>query len=865
MAMASTPSSAVTRQPTFTPPPWQPQPHVSDAALAWHCVAGPSVVHPYAVTPAPPPQSPSPSLPPTGPEGGGKPSLARFQAYLAARGADDGCPVAPPPLVSLSHPAVICLASSLLGRPTVVARSPSTATASPKPQDLPMGQMPPDAAAAQNQRRAARLLFRVATCMSGFHFHARAASRELASMTVAPHRLGATYMASGLRSKPSSPGHGSATPRVNPAAASASATAAVVSTALVAWITSRGNLKGLSLTGGRSSSSDSLHGGGDGGVTLALFPVATIGSFLTSLASLSKAGTSPSPEPPARAAAGSSTASTDATLTSRDTALPAELCRVADFAIATVVRGGGGHQWAASSSSPGIDGRRSTHFPKLCRTAPGVNTLVAAGRSSTATTTSKPPTVDARVVNFLSVKYGDSDDDGIAEEGANSRTGPPVGERAALASKSNNEPTATTTTTTRGAPTKPNTASPACAAELPRVMAIAPTGDGLALLTHDGRVFVLEASGLAAGFNGSVNSSMNAASSPAKTAVVASPSLRRLGRPDVRSATHPTPLAFCRVACAKQKLIALTRDGRPLRLLPSVAASPTLSPWQTSCGSVPARTVLEVVPSFGVDVFYVVHPTRQLYKQSWQPRHTSTPRRVIRLTEASVAVVSAGYHFVCAIDDLGRLWVFGWNDEGQLGIARATSLVTYFRVHPTLETVCGFPVRSGTQSPRRLVPPGERQRFLIGIACGYAHTVLLDASGDVLVAGANTHGQVGLPMLTNSAASADASYKFRRLSLPLPCAAVSAGFASTACTLCDGSLWVLGDSVGSVPTLISPARLRIPRPLRWLHGGMVRGDQLRQEVVQWWLRRLEKEELADEGLLRDQPKESVAGCCCAVS
>ena len=85
-------------------------------------------------------------------------------------------------------------------------------------------------------------------------------------------------------------------------------------------------------------------------------------------------------------------------------------------------------------------------------------------------------------------------------------------------------------------------------------------------------------------------------------------------------------------------------------------------------------------------------------------------------------VVECGRHFSAAITTAGRLYTWGDNRCGQLGVDRTTN------------ECCSSPTRAR-------LPASDTAE---AVACGAAHTLVLCKSGVVYSCGSNEHGQLGV-------------------------------------------------------------------------------------------------------------------------
>ncbi|KAG7170656.1 Secretion-regulating guanine nucleotide exchange factor-like [Homarus americanus] len=92
------------------------------------------------------------------------------------------------------------------------------------------------------------------------------------------------------------------------------------------------------------------------------------------------------------------------------------------------------------------------------------------------------------------------------------------------------------------------------------------------------------------------------------------------------------------------------------------------------------------------------------------------------ISEPSIRVAVGGGGHTFLLTAQGRLFGAGWNTSGQVGDG------TQVRAVP------GFQLIRGLEGHR-----------MIGVACGWAHSIALSQSGQVWVWGSNSHGQLGLP------------------------------------------------------------------------------------------------------------------------
>ena len=111
-------------------------------------------------------------------------------------------------------------------------------------------------------------------------------------------------------------------------------------------------------------------------------------------------------------------------------------------------------------------------------------------------------------------------------------------------------------------------------------------------------------------------------------------------------------------------------------------------------------------------------------------RETSQPHRVDALIEQRVHArsVAAGAFFSHVVSDDGRLFSWGSNTYGELGV-------------PMMSGDDGAMVEAGHDAPREVATPLDAR--VHAAAGGRTHSLVLSRRGDVFAAGRNKHGQLG--------------------------------------------------------------------------------------------------------------------------
>lgn len=92
------------------------------------------------------------------------------------------------------------------------------------------------------------------------------------------------------------------------------------------------------------------------------------------------------------------------------------------------------------------------------------------------------------------------------------------------------------------------------------------------------------------------------------------------------------------------------------------------------------------------------------------------------ISEASIRLAVGGGGHTFLLTAQGRIFGAGWNTNGQVGDG------TQVRSVPAFQLIRGL-----------------EGHHMVGVACGWAHSIALSRSGQVWVWGSNSHGQLGLP------------------------------------------------------------------------------------------------------------------------
>ncbi|CAL1527289.1 unnamed protein product [Lymnaea stagnalis] len=116
----------------------------------------------------------------------------------------------------------------------------------------------------------------------------------------------------------------------------------------------------------------------------------------------------------------------------------------------------------------------------------------------------------------------------------------------------------------------------------------------------------------------------------------------------------------------------------------------------------------------------------------------SSPTLIEALDGLQMRAIAAGGWHSAAISDIGDLYMWGWNESGQLGI----SLVKNERNNSGSLSV-SFDETVHVQAEPHCIAMNEEFNA-VAVACGARHTAFLSDDGKVYVCGWNDYGQLGL-------------------------------------------------------------------------------------------------------------------------
>lgn len=195
-----------------------------------------------------------------------------------------------------------------------------------------------------------------------------------------------------------------------------------------------------------------------------------------------------------------------------------------------------------------------------------------------------------------------------------------------------------------------------------------------------------------------------------------------------------------------------------------------------------------VVSSAGELLTFGMNDCGQLGLDNAQHQHT--PQLVDALASQVVVKVACGLYHTVAVTASGEVYAFGKNDYGQLGLGHARNIKVPALVKIAL---------------------GEADEKVVDVSCGYYHTVVVTEKGKLITWGRNDYGQLGI---------GSKDHKNTPQCVPLPLSAriksTSCGCYHTLILLASGRVMVFGRNnkgqLGAGARTIPSADLPLPVP-----------------------------------------------------
>lgn len=162
------------------------------------------------------------------------------------------------------------------------------------------------------------------------------------------------------------------------------------------------------------------------------------------------------------------------------------------------------------------------------------------------------------------------------------------------------------------------------------------------------------------------------------------------------------------------------------------------------------------------------HVQYSLYPETFDYYAQTTPIKILD----NVTCVSVGYNHTAAVTADGSLWMWGQNDEGQLGFSGGNTTVK--RSYPDRD------LYYDAQSVPRKVMDG-----VVSVSAGWEYTAAVKADGSLWTWGNNAYGQLGNGTKENSATPVKVLENV---------AVVNTASGHTMAIKTDGSLWGWGNN-----------------------------------------------------------------------
>ncbi|XP_015600373.1 X-linked retinitis pigmentosa GTPase regulator [Cephus cinctus] len=209
--------------------------------------------------------------------------------------------------------------------------------------------------------------------------------------------------------------------------------------------------------------------------------------------------------------------------------------------------------------------------------------------------------------------------------------------------------------------------------------------------------------------------------------------------------------------------------------------------------------------------------------------------------------VTCGDEHSAVVCESGRLFVFGSNDWGQLGLGHKNhvskpSCVKILKPEKVTHVACGrahtlictggqkifacgsdqegqlgrgtMTTGDSSSSPVLVHDCGSAGPRIVQLAAGSHHSMILTSDGDVMAWGSNLEGQLGLPGISGLV------NKPTKVQIPEPAKQISAGYYHSAFLTETGLLYVCGESesgkigiVVNFSTQVAPKLLQLPMPI----------------------------------------------------
>ena len=173
------------------------------------------------------------------------------------------------------------------------------------------------------------------------------------------------------------------------------------------------------------------------------------------------------------------------------------------------------------------------------------------------------------------------------------------------------------------------------------------------------------------------------------------------------------------------------------------------------------------------------------------------PKLVATLTELKVVYLESGAYHTAAVSDGGLLWTWGRGDMCQLGLRKSSMFK---------DDIGMVALR-----PQQVRYFSEKNIAVKAVACGEAHTVVIDISGEAYAFGWGAYGQLGIGAIDPRQAGIESITTIKGVG---KVASIACGLLFSVCVTETGQVWVWGSGEagqlglgGTVKQTFSPLRV----------------------------------------------------------
>lgn len=199
---------------------------------------------------------------------------------------------------------------------------------------------------------------------------------------------------------------------------------------------------------------------------------------------------------------------------------------------------------------------------------------------------------------------------------------------------------------------------------------------------------------------------------------------------------------------------------------------------------------------------------------------TLKPTFVKNIHDKSIIAVSAGMYHSSALTDKGTVWMWGWNNHGQIGI---DSFIHEQSTIPIQINQQIYTEENGVQ----LSPIGD----VVSIASGSNHMLALKSDGTVWAWGDNTNGQLG-DQQSSSIVNRHIAQQISNLSDVIM---ISARGSTNLALKSDGTVWIWGENQlgGKLASIRTPIQIKEVTDVSYISAGSNHSLAVKKDGTVW--------------------------------